>query len=147
MSEGHGTLRTEDVAAWSRGRAAAAGTGAVDGATRLTGEQAVAKLPASIRVGPFDYAIERMTSNQSASMRRWGEFSSMESVIRVSTNFPTAVKAVDTLLHEVGHAIWFAWGIEKGDDEERVVGNAAMGWVTVYRNNPWLLGWIAECLA
>lgn len=112
----------------------------------LTGEQAVERLPASIRVGPFDYEIVKMTSRESSALRRWGEFSSLEAKIRISTNFPTPVKAVDTLLHEVGHAIWFAWGIEKGDDEERTVGNAATGWVSVYRDNPWLLDWLKECL-
>lgn len=133
MSESHGTIEVDRSFSGRR-------------ELRLTGEQAVERLPHSIRVGPFDYVIEKMTSNQSGAMRRWGEFSSLEAKIRVSTNFPTAVKAADTLLHEVGHAIWFAWGIEKGDDEERVVGNAATGWVTVYRDNPWLLDWLKECL-
>lgn len=113
----------------------------------LTCKEAFAKLPPSILVGPFDFKIEIATHLVSSGRGEWGSCSLFTFVISVQEDFPSVVKAVDTFLHEVGHAIWFAMRLDDGDKQERIIASLATGWVGVYRANPWLLGWLAECLA
>lgn len=130
--------------AWRKALNASTG---VERPAPMTGEQALIKLPTTIRVGPFDYALLRWTAIEASAAGRWGECSHRECAIRLSVTVPTAIQMADCLIHEVGHAIWFSWNIEEKDETERVVTRMATGWISVYRDNPWLLGWLSECLA
>lgn len=113
----------------------------------MTGEEAVDILPASIRVGPFDYAIRKMPTLEANCRNVYGECSNREMHIRMSgEGFPDAVKAADTFIHELNHAIWFSFGVEDDDKQERTVNLMSTGWTSVYRANPWLLGWLTDCL-
>lgn len=69
----------------------------------------------------------------------------MESTIRLDGGM-NPIKAVDTLLHEINHAIYWAYGINDDDKEERVVGTFATAWTQVFRDNPRLLQYITESL-
>lgn len=112
----------------------------------MTGVEAVAKLPVSIRVGPFDFEIEKWNPVAAEESRRYGECSTRGQVIRIRSDMTNAVKAADTFVHELSHAIWWVYGIEDSDSEERTVNLSSTGWVSTYRSNPWLLGWLAGCL-
>ena len=59
---------------------------------------------------------------------------------------PSPVKAADTLLHEAGHAIYATYALADEDKEERIVAVFATAWAQVFRDNPWLLGWLARSL-
>lgn len=107
----------------------------------------IESLPDSIRVGPFVFKIELWTNNQALGAARWGEFSSIEQTLRFQRDYATAHQVVDIVLHELGHAIWWACAIEDKDDQERTVGMLATGWHGVYRDNPWLLDWLKRTLA
>ena len=76
-----------------------------------TGREAVEALPDSIRVGPFDFSLQEWTPNQSAAARRYGECASIELRISLQLDMPSAQKAADTFLHEVGHAVWWSYGL------------------------------------
>lgn len=102
-------------------------------------------LPASIRVAAFDFAVVPWHPMSSAASRRYGEFSAMEGVIRVDPQAGN-VKTCDTLLHEIGHAIWWAYNIQDEDKEERVVATTATAWTQILRDNPDLLRFINETL-
>lgn len=104
------------------------------------------QLPDFIRVHGFDLRIERWNSHVVMGNRRWGEFSSAEQCIRIQSDMPTPFKAVDTFLHEVTHAIWWAYGLFDKDEEERIVLTMGSAWMQVYRDNPWLLKWIDKAL-
>lgn len=114
--------------------------------TPISGPEAISRLPASIRVGPFDFAINKWAPDEAYEARRWGEFSSLQQRICIQTNMPTAVKAVDTLLHEIMHAAYWAYNIHDEDKEERTVATLATAHVQIFRDNPWLLTWIGEAL-
>lgn len=105
------------------------------------------KLPTSIRISAYDFTIEKWNTNQVLANRRWGECSTAEMTMRFQQDMPTRVKALDTVLHEISHAVWWAFGVEDEDKEERTVNLNASGWTCVYRDNPWLLDWIKECVA
>ena len=112
----------------------------------MTGAEAVAKLADSVRVGCYDFRIEKWDSHAANASRRYGEFSSIEQVIRIDRNLISRIKAVDTFLHEVSHAIYWTYGIDDSDKEERVCGTLGIAWTQVYRDNRWLPFWIAEVL-
>lgn len=106
----------------------------------------VERLPSSIRVGVYDFTLEKWSANRAAGAQRWGEFSTCEMRISIQIDMPTRIKAADTLLHEVGHAVYWAFGVVDDDKEERIVNLASTGWLCVYRDNPWLLDWLKECV-
>jgi hypothetical protein len=70
----------------------------------------------------------------------------MEQTIRIQRHMATPQKAVDTFMHEVLHALYWAYGIRDEDKEERTVGAMSTALMTCYRDNPWLLDWIREAL-
>lgn len=104
-----------------------------------------AQLPESLRVGAFDFKIVEFTPMGAASARRYGEFSAMEGLIRID---PQAgrIKTLDTLLHELLHAIYWTWNIHDTDDEERTVASMSTGLTQVIRDNPDLLRFILESI-
>lgn len=114
---------------------------------KMTGAEAVARLPSSIRIGPYDYALERLSDSEADRHMRWGDCWPGRYVIRIAPLIPTAAKAVNTLVHEALHAIFDAMNIEDGDKEERLVTAIGNGLSMLYRDNPWLMAWIAESLA
>lgn len=103
------------------------------------------KLPEVIKVACFDVKIEDWKPISAAASSRFGEFSCLESLIRIDTSIDR-IKVIDTLLHEICHAIYWAYGIEDGDKEERVVGFFATAWTQIYRDNPHLLEYIKHTL-
>lgn len=113
---------------------------------RAAGRGAVEMLPDRIVVGPFDLMIIHMDSHLAGSEQSFGQFRCLEQAIYIQLDMPSPHKAVDTMLHEVGHAIYWAHDIDDEDKEERIVSVMATGWTQVYRNNPWLLSWMGEVL-
>ena len=54
-------------------------------------------------------------------------------------------EGLDTLMHEINHAIIWANSVSLSD-EESIVSGITPGWTQVYRDNPWLLDWIKRGL-
>ena len=112
----------------------------------MTGQEAVEALPASVRVGPFDFEIRLVSHHEASGRSRWGTCNSIARVIDIQREMPDVHQAINTLLHEVLHAIYWAYGIEDGDKEERVVNHFALALLTLHRDNPWLADWITNVL-
>jgi hypothetical protein len=55
--------------------------------------------------------------------------------------------AMETVLHEITHAIFSTGHITKGDTEERVCLILGSLWTQIYRDNPKLMQWIVDVLA
>jgi hypothetical protein len=100
------------------------------------------RLPGSVRVGPFEFSITLWDQHQATGAQRYGECSSVEQALRFQGDMPTRWKAVDTFFHEVSHAIYWAYGVHDDDKEERIVGALGTALAALYRDNPWLTGWI-----
>ena len=111
-----------------------------------TGRQAIEALPASLRVGPFDFRIDKLSAQRAMGRDCFGEFSSCEGHLALQLDMPSAVKAADTMLHEAGHAIYTTYALAEEDKEERIVGAFATAWAQVFRDNPWLLEWLGRSL-
>lgn len=102
----------------------------------------VENLPASVRVGPYTFSIEKWSMHQASANQAFGLCSSNEQRISIQSEMPTRWRAVDTFIHELYHAIFYAYGIEDEDKEERAVGALGTAHVALYRDNPWLIDWI-----
>lgn len=111
-----------------------------------SGKDAVDALPSVVRVGAFDFDIEKWKRSKAEGAGRYGECALQELVIRVQEDFAHPTKAADTFIHELMHAIHWVYGMEDGDKEERLVNMMSTAMVTAYRDNPWMLGWLADCV-
>ena len=76
------------------------------------------KLPASIKVGPYDYTIKHEKIHPSDGCI--GDFDSETSLIRITTGIKDK-RAVETLVHEIFHAIYYSFTLSGKDKEERTV--------------------------
>lgn len=102
-------------------------------------------LPTSIRVAAYDVKITAWTGDEGTIRQRFGEWSGLSQEIRLDvTRDP--VKQVDTLLHELNHAIYWAYGIEDEDNEERLCAILSTAYTQVFRDNPQVLHFIKENL-
>ncbi len=104
------------------------------------------KLPKSIRVAHMDFAIEEWSPVIANANHRWGEFALAEQTIRVHVSDRQFYEVLATLLHELTHAICWAYTIrlgKRGDTEERMVSTMAVAWAQIYRDNPELISFIA----
>ena len=113
----------------------------------MTGDEAVAALPATIRVAGYDMKIARMSIHEAVGRNVVGEFSGAEQRISLNTTISSPERVVDAFLHEAAHAIWWAYGISDDDKEERVVSTLGTAMMTLHRDNPWLANWISTALA
>lgn len=99
-------------------------------------------LPPSVRVGPFTFRLVLTDFHGT----RHGFFSSARSVIELETAPANCAMAVDNLMHEIGHAIHWAFHLRGRDPEERIVTLTASAWTQIFRDNPWLAPWISRGL-
>ena len=102
----------------------------------------VVALPSRVRVCGFDFDIVAYRRMEAVGAQKWGEFSSAELTIRID---PSArpQKVVDTMLHEILHAMLWVYYLDAGkDDEERMCSVLAMAWLTFFRDNPTVVDWI-----
>jgi hypothetical protein len=101
-------------------------------------------LPASIRVGPYDIKIE--TLDEKSAEDKYGEFGESEHTIWLRPEFISGPVAVDSILHEIFHAIWCVGAIKQEHGEEQIVTVQATGLTQILRDNPLLTAWIAKAL-
>jgi hypothetical protein len=101
----------------------------------------LAALPATVRIGPHDYAIARFDGFGDGGSR-YGSIDFLASVLRLSDH-ASPTNLADTFFHEVVHGIWRNAALEKESTEEVVAGAFGAGLVGLFRDNPWLAGWIA----
>lgn len=98
-----------------------------------------------LRVACFDVNVVLWNQKNAVAAGNFGEFSAYEGVIRVDSSLSGAM-LIDTLLHEVCHAVYWAYGIDDGDDEERVCGAVGTGFTQVFRDNPRFLTFLIDTL-
>ena len=103
-------------------------------------------LPKSIHVGPFAYTLEVIDNLKEGGEEHWGLCIHNKQKIQIAGEHATPQAAVDTLLHEIMHAIWKERGLAKREPEERAVQAMATGLTCVLLNNPALLAWMREGL-
>lgn len=101
------------------------------------------KLPPSIRIGPFDIKLRPWPLKECAGQNKFASFSSWDMAIQVCTEIGFE-NVFDSLIHEIGHAFFYVYGLRAGDDEERIVSIQATAWTAFYRDNPRFAHWLAD---
>lgn len=99
-------------------------------------------LPGQFRIGPYDFDVMIETN----AKNDLGTMSLTDLKITLSPEHPNPIYALDTILHEVIHAISRIQGLRKNDDEERIANTLASGLTQVLRDNPQLVAWINRVL-
>jgi hypothetical protein len=102
-----------------------------------------AGLPKVIRIGPFPVKIELVDELDNG--KSWGGFEVDINVIRLVRKMPAGID-LDTLWHEIKHAIYTLSRIRPGDDEERIVTVMATWEIKMLQDNPKLLAWMTAAL-
>jgi hypothetical protein len=107
---------------------------------RLTG------LPARLKVGAYWNAIEVVPELRDADddTPLYGEYSPTRQELRFQRDYPCIGQAIDTVLHEVMHAVYRAYRIPEHEaDEETVVSSMAHGLACVMIDNPDFERWLS----
>lgn len=107
---------------------------------------AASRLPTSIRVCGFTISISFMSDLKSYSEGNFAHFASLCQEITIRKGMPSPEKLVDSVIHELNHAVFYYYGIGKDDCEERIVSTLGMAWTQVFADNPGLARWIEETL-
>ena len=103
------------------------------------------KLPAKVKVGAWEYAIESWSIPDAEDLGKWGDCSHSQRRIRISESC-NRKQAAQTLLHEILHATVFVWGCAKDDSEERLVGALGEGLSAIWKDSPEVMRWIGAGL-
>ena len=93
------------------------------------------ELPDKIKIGPYLFDI---AERNEAWHRQTGDYGSMvfeDLQINVVTSHRPHALVVDTLVHEVFHAIWEAGHLTDKDDEEKIVATLATWWLLTWNEN------------
>ncbi len=96
-------------------------------------------LPSSIRIGPFEIAVlikDKINDEDNSGLYTHGLS------IELRAEQHTAAFALDTVLHEVSHGIYYTFGLCKKSNKETVATAFAAGLAMVMRDNPELMAWI-----
>ena len=99
--------------------------------------------PSNIRVGPFDFSVFWVDANNGVDKGEFGECDTTNLAIKIDKSVDRILQ-LDTLLHEISHAIYWVYGLEDKDKEERIVQIMATGWTQVFRDNPILRTFIED---
>jgi len=92
-----------------------------------------------VRVGPFDLDINFVPLNG----EMFGDFSYMDSRIRIEKSL-RGTMLIDTLLHELFHAMYKIGNLKRGDKVERLVSVFSIYNAGFYRDNPDLVKFLLK---
>lgn len=91
-------------------------------------------LPTHIRVGYRTYLVHEMSNYDMERLERHGETNKRRGEIYVC-NEDNPLVVLDTLLHEVKHAIWNEYNLGDSEEEEKAVHVLATGLTQVLYDN------------
>jgi hypothetical protein len=100
-------------------------------------------MPRRIRIGVYDVNVIIAPVDRD-DKEIWGAYEDIQHRITLAAEIPTKLRAVNTLVHEINHAVFKAQCLREGDDEERICDGMANGWTQILRDNPTLLVWLCN---
>lgn len=101
------------------------------------------KLIKKLKIGYKDYDVYELDPVHANELEISGDCLHAENRIRVlmaNNDWET----LNTLVHESFHGIWHVYGMQDGDNEERIVNTMANGFINIIRDNPELVRTIIE---
>jgi len=107
----------------------------------------VSGLPAAVRIGAYWFPIRLVGADDLPERTAYGAcYRSGKIEIRIRNDIAGAL-LVDTLIHEIFHAIWWVDRLGDDDGEERIVNNTASFLTQVLLDNPHVGAFIEATLA
>jgi hypothetical protein len=104
-------------------------------------------IPDKLRIGPYDVTVEKLDSIPDDDGKMlWGCYDHGKLLIQITRSQPNILFIIDTLFHEIYHAIYVNTGLGYASSEEHVVSAMATGMTQVYRDNPALVTWLNTSL-
>jgi hypothetical protein len=97
-------------------------------------------LPPSIRVGPHDIRFAALGAADARN--NYGTFVPAEQEIRLQRTYASGSMAVDTVLHELVHAIFSVATVQVKQGEEHIVSVVATYLAQIIRENPDFVTWL-----
>ena len=95
-------------------------------------------IPESIRVAGHNLIVEKYGLDTAVVGGLYGAFHAMRGKILICDELDK-ISCLDTLIHELGHAIFFFYGLAEDSDEETVVNQMGIGWAQIWVDNPALV--------
>jgi hypothetical protein len=99
-------------------------------------------LPPSIRIGPHEVRFAALAPAE--ARKNYGTFVPAEQEIRLHPEYASGSMAVDTVLHEVIHAIFAIATVQTDQGEEHIVANLATYLAQIIRDNPDFVTWLQQ---
>jgi hypothetical protein len=99
-------------------------------------------LPRAIRIGPHEIRFAALGTAE--ARKNYGTFVPAEQEIRLHQQYASGSMAVDTILHEVIHAIFAVGTVQVEQGEEHVVSNVATYLAQIIRDNPDFVSWLQQ---
>lgn len=105
------------------------------------------KVPSSIKIGYLDYTVLPISAEHAELRNIEGELRHTKQLIEYDESLPLPI-AANTILHECLHAIIIMQGItfEESETEEKLVNSLANGLSSLFKDNPDLCCFIANCM-
>lgn len=101
--------------------------------------------PEKIKVGPHIVTTMWWGEHDDDREHYFGKFYASKMMIRYDASMKGTL-AIDTLLHELMHAVFWVYHMEDDDDEERTVSTMATGLTQVLKDNPDVVTFINAAL-
>ena len=99
-------------------------------------------LPPAIRVGPHDIRFAALGAAE--ARKNYGTFVPAEQEIRLHQEYASGSMAVETVLHEVIHAVFAVATVQVEQGEEHVVSSLATYLAQIIRDNPEFVRWLQQ---
>ena len=113
----------------------------------MTVDKLLKALPSSVKVGPHTWKIKVVEDLTDENEQRiYGQSQGSTLTVTLKKDLPTPEFAVGVLIHELYHSALFSFGCSAPKKEEGQALFTEMAWVTIFRDNPWLLDWIKRGL-
>lgn len=100
--------------------------------------------PSKVKIGPYDMTVGPL--DPTAAHQDFGQFCAITQTIRTLDTFSSPQLEAETTLHEILHAIWWAYQAKAKDGEERIVSCLGVGLAQFIRDNPAFTDWLRDKL-
>lgn len=101
----------------------------------------------NLKIMYADVKVTGISSEQAEKRCMQGEYHAKKQEIEFDESL-TETEKLNTVFHEVGHALVHTMGIKfhSGEQEEDVINSLAAGYITALKDNPAFLDWIQAIL-
>ena len=103
-------------------------------------------LPGTIRIGWADYTVRLLPADEAHRAGLFGESLHGAQEITLADD-QSGLRAANTVLHEIIHAVRRIGEMQEGDNDERETAVVANGLMQVWRDNPEFVAWFTRLVA